>query len=175
MFEKLPGHNCNIPGGGVMLIRPGFIVQTGAVAKMGAGHTQLCGAGIHQLHKAAFAAGDRLRQRCGAVIGRGDHHAFDHVPQRHFLAFLQIYLTAAFGGGCCGGGNGVLPMELPPVDGLHHEQQCHHLGDTGWCQLLIRVFLIKNRSGGRIHQNTAWSSHLRCRKAGSCAYGQCQK
>ena len=51
VFQKLPGHEGNIMGGGPVVFGILAVVQTGAVDKMGVVHAQFFGPGVHPLHK----------------------------------------------------------------------------------------------------------------------------
>ena len=142
VFQQLPGHPGDIHGGGAVL--PGFlaVIQTGAVDEVGVFHSQLLGPPVHLLDEGLLGTGDVLSQRTGAVIGRGHRHGFEHIRHGHGLAHLQIDLTAPFGGSGLGGGDGILPSDLPGVNGLHHQQHGHHLGDTGRSQRLVGILRV---------------------------------
>ena len=70
MLEQLPRHERDVIGGGQVLRRIRLVVQTRAVDKVCVGHAKLRRALVHHLHEGALAAGDVLRQRRGAVVGR---------------------------------------------------------------------------------------------------------
>ena len=56
-----------------------------------------------------------------------------------------------------GSGDHVLPRQLPGVDGLHYQQQGHHLSDGGGFILSMSVLLIENGTRGLFHKDTGRS------------------
>ena len=52
-------------------------------------------------------------------------------------------MAAPFGGGRFRGGDGVLPADGAIVDGLHDQQQRHHLGYRGRGQFFVGIFLVE--------------------------------
>ena len=128
--------------------------QAGGITEVGIGHAQLRGPLVHSLHKGLLAAGHRLRQRHGAVVGRDNAHRLQHIADRHLLILLQPDLAAAHGAGVGRRGDHVVIVELSGVDGLHGQQQRHDLGDAGGLQL--GMFVLGEEDGARLlfHQQS---------------------
>ena len=121
--NQLPAHPGDVVGTG-QVARGG---QPGAVDKGGVIHAQLPGPLVHPLHKGVLAARDVLGQGHGAVVGGHHCHRLYHVSDGHLLVFLQPDLAAPHGNGVGGGGDHIIPAQAARVDGLHHQQQGHHL------------------------------------------------
>ena len=72
-----------------------------------------------------------------------------------------------------GDGNHIVQLEPPRVDGLYHQQQCHHLGHTGGLQLVVGVVLIEDGARLLLHQDGG--PCLGLRSAGDGGGGQDQQ
>ena len=144
-------------------MRLGFrlVIQARAVDKVGVLHAQLHGPLVHPFHKGRLAAGHGFGQGCGAVVGRGDHHGFEHLVHGHLLALFQIDLAAALGCGGSAGRHRLVPGQPPLVQRLHDQQQRHDLGDAGGPQAFVAVLFIEDLPRGRVHQNGRRRRHLR--------------
>ena len=177
VFQQLPGHDRDIVGGGPVGGRILPIIQPGAVDEVGICHIQLLRPGVHHVHKGRFAAGNMLRHGAGTVVGRGYRDGLDHVGNGHRLSYLQIDLAPALCRRCLGCGDGVLPVDLPGIDGLHDQQHGHDLGHAGGGQGFMGIGFIEHRSRGCIHQKSALPRYIqlhRLRLPGHQPYQQHQ-
>ena len=116
--------------------------QTVAVAEVGVLHAQLLGATVHLFHKGALAPCDLLRQCHSCVIPRCHRHGFQQVMDGHLLPLRQEHLAAAHGGGVGGTGDHILQVQLPLLDGLHHQQHGHDLGHRRRFPLFVLCLLV---------------------------------
>ena len=57
--------------------------------------------------------------------------------------------------------HGLVHPQGPVVDGLHHQQEGHHLGDAGRLQLVVGVLFIEHGPGLFFHQHGGPRRHLR--------------
>ena len=151
IFQQLPGHQCNVIGAGAVIGCLRAVVQAGAVDKMGVRHAQLRRPLIHLFHKSAFAPGQQLRHGAGAVVGGGHGNGFEHLTDGHLLPGFQINLAAPLGRRGLGGGDNIVVVDAPGVDGLHNQQHGHHLGDAGGGQGLVGVLFIEHCAGSYVH------------------------
>jgi len=159
--QKLARHERDVVGGREMLRRIRLVVEARAVDKVRVGHAELGRALVHELHKRALAARDMLGQRGRAVVGRGHHDRFEHVPERHLLVFLEIDLASSLGRGGRRGRHFVVPAYFTLIQRLHDEQQRHDLRDARGRQLLMVVLLIEQRPRRGVHQNSRGRRDLR--------------
>ena len=136
-----------------MLLRRLPVVEASAVDKVGVLHAQLRRPLVHPGHEGLLAAGHMLGQGAGAVVGRGDHDGLEHLPQGELLPDLEIDLAAALGRRGLRGRHHVVPADAALIQGLHHQQQRHHLGHAGRGQLFMVVFFKEHRPRGLLDQN----------------------
>ena len=171
--DQLPAHEGDVIGGSDVARRR----KARGVLKGGIVHAQLPGPLVHPLHKGLLAAGDLFPQRHGAVVG-GDHaHRLQHLVHRQLLALLQPDLTAAHGTGVGGGGDDGVVGQLSGVDGLHGQQNGHHLGDAGRLQLLMLPLAEQHRAGLLLHQQRRGGVHIQGTGGGGqqhCGTEKCQ-
>ena len=146
--------------------------QSGAVNKGSIGHAQLRRAAVHPLYEALLAAGNVLGQGHGGVVARHHRHRLEHIMDGHLLPFLQVDLRPAHGGRPGGNRDHILHLEAPVVDGLHHQQQGHDLGNAGRLQLVVGILFVKHRAGLLLHQDGGTGFHRRT--AGNGGGGQDQ-
>ena len=145
--NERPAHQGDVIGAGHMA-RGG---QAGAVEKVGVLHAQFGSPLVHQGHEGLLAARHMLGQGHGAVVGGHHRYCFDHIPDGQLFILFQPDLGPAHGDGMGGSGDHVLPRQLPGVDGLHYQQQGHHLSDGGGFILGMSVLLIENGTRGLFH------------------------
>ena len=91
MQQHFPAHHGDIPRAGKMPL----LIQTAGVGKVGGGHTQRGGAGVHRVHKSRLAACHKLRHRHGGIVGAGNADRLEHLLQGQLLPRLQPDLAAA--------------------------------------------------------------------------------
>ena len=138
-------------------------VQPAGVAEGGVFHAQLCGAGVHLLHKGRLAAAHQLCHRHCCVIGRGHTDGLEHLVQCELLPGLQPDLAAAHVVGVLADRHGGVHSQPPGVHRLKGEQQGHHLGNGGDGHSLVCIHLVKYRAAGLVneHRRAAGQSKLR--------------
>ena len=161
VLQKLTGDHGQIVRRGQVLRGVCRVVQPGAVDKMRVRQAELGGALVHPLDKGRLAAGNVLRQRRGAVIGRADDHGLEHFVHAHLFARLQIDLAASLARRGVGGDDHVVPADAAGVQRLHHQKQGHDLRHRRRAQPFVRVFLIEHRAGRRVDQNGGRRRNLR--------------
>ena len=92
--EQPPSHRCHIARGGeVARFR-----QAMGVLEGGFGHPQGFGRAVHAAGEGGFAAGDRLADGCGGIIGGADGGGADQVAELDPLARFQPELGGRLGG-----------------------------------------------------------------------------
>ena len=151
LAQQLPGHKGNVVGAGFVAFGIGAVVQPCAVDKVSVLHAQFLGPGVHPVHEGAFTAGEVLGHGAGAVVGGGHGDGFEHFADGHLLPGFQINLAAPLGRRGLGGGDNIVVVDAPGVDGLHNQQHGHHLGDAGGGQGLVGVLFIEHCAGGYVH------------------------
>ena len=119
-----------------------FGVQPAGIVEGGVHHAQLCGAGVHHLHKARLAAAHQLCHSHSGIIGRGHTNGFDHLVQRELLPRLQPDLTAAHVVGVFTYRHQRVHGNAAVVHGFKGEQQGHYLGNGCNGHLLVGVLFI---------------------------------
>ena len=122
-------------------------VQSAGIVKDRVRHAQLCGAGVHALHKGLLAAAHQLRHSHSGVVGGGHADRLDHFVQRELLAGLQPDLTAAHVVGMLAHRHRRVHGQLSVMHRFKGKQQGHHLGDGRNGHLLVGVFFIQHRAG----------------------------
>ena len=147
--NQLPAHEGDVVGGGHVA----FGGESGTVAKDGGLHAQLFGPLVHALDKGGLAAGYCLCQSHSTVVGRCHGYRLHHLADGELLPLFQPDLGAAHGAGIGGGGDHVIPAERPGIDGLHHQQQGHHLGHRGGLVDSVGILLKEHLSGAFLHEN----------------------
>ena len=117
------------------------------------GWFRLLGPLVHPGDEGPLAARQVLGQGHGAVVARDYGNAFNHLGHGHLFPLLQVDLGAAHAGGVGGDGDRVVFGQLAGVHRLHHQQKGHDLGDAGWFQLFMGVFLQEESARLLFHQN----------------------
>ena len=145
--HQFPRHQGNVIGRGQMPLG----VKAATVDELGVLHSKLLRPVVHPGYKDLLAACHGFGQRNGTVVGRGQHHAFEKLLYRHLLPFLQPHLAAAHGAGVSRCGDHIGQRQLPSIDGLGRQQQCHHLGDTGRRHGPMGILFVQHRAI-RMHQ-----------------------
>ena len=145
--------------------------QAGGVDKVGVRHAQLRRPLVHLLHKGLRAPRQMLGQGHGRVVGRDHAHRLEHILHRQLLVLLQPDLAAPHGAGVGGGGDGVVVGEASAVDGLHGQQDGHHLCDAGRLQGLVLVDRVEHLARGLLHQKAGLALHRQLRRLGPRGHG----
>ena len=153
--DQLPGHHGDVPCAGDVALRR----KARAVDEMGVLHPQLPGPVVHLLHKQLRDPRHFFRQGHGGVVAAGHAHPLQQVLHGDLLPGGQKDLAAAHGGGIVADGDHVVIGQGPPVDGLHHQQQGHDLGDAGRFQGLVLVFGVEHLSRLLLHQQRRLRLH----------------
>ena len=156
VVDELPAHQSHVVGAGDVAL----LVQTVAVFEHGVVHAQLLGLFVHLGHKGLLAAGHRLGQHHGGVVGAHNHRGLDEVVHGHGLPLLQPDIRAAHGGRVSRGSEGLVQGETAAVDGLEHQAECHHLGDGGAGAQGVGVLLKEHPAGGGLHQHGGGGGEL---------------
>ena len=126
---------------------------------MGVLHPQLPGPVVHLLHKQLRDPRRFFRQGHGGVVAAGHAHPLQQVLHGDLLPGGQKNPAAAHGGGIVADGDHVVIGQGSPVDGLHHQQQGHDLGDAGRFQGLVLVFGVEHLSRLLLHQQRRLRLH----------------
>ena len=138
-------------------------VQPAGIAEGGVLHAQLCGAGVHLLHKGGLAAAHQLCHCHRRIVGGGHTDGFEHLVQRELLPGLQPDLTAAHVVGVLADRHGSVHGQPPGVHRFKGEQQGHHLSNGSDGHGLVGIHLIKHRAAGLVdeHRRAAGQGKLR--------------
>ena len=132
---------------------------------MGVRHTQLGSAGVHHFGKGRLTAADILSHGHGSIIGAGNADGLEHIIQCHFLAGLQPYLAAAHMIGVLTDRHKIIQTDFAGLQRFKCKQQRHNLGDGGNRAAGIGVFLVQNRAGILIHQNSRRAGYVKIRRS----------
>ena len=119
-----------------------LLVQTAGVGKVGSGHTQRGGAGVHRVHKRRFAACHKLRHRHGGIVGAGNADRLEHLLQGQLLPRLQPDLAAAHMVGVFTDRDSIVKPHPARLQRFKGQQQRHDLGDRGNGAAVIGVLFI---------------------------------
>ena len=155
IHDQLPGHHGDVPGAGNVPLRR----KAGAVDEMSILHPQLPGPVVHPLHKQLRDPRRLFRQGHGGVVAAGHAHPLQQVLHRDALPLGQEDLAASHGGGIGADGDGIVIGQGPAVDGLHHQQQGHDLGDAGWLHSLVLIFGVQHLPRFLLHQQRRLRLH----------------
>ena len=172
--HQFPAHEGDIVGGGDVALRR----KAAGVFESGVLHAQLRRPLVHPLHEGLLTACQMLRQGHGTVVGGHHAHRLQHFVHRQLFPLLQPDLAAPHGTGVGGGDDGVLIAEGSAVDGLHHQQDGHDLGDAGRLQLGMLVLGVEDGAGFLFHQQRRRRCYLHgpgadAQKQDSAKRGQC--
>ena len=137
MLEKLTRHYRHIHGGGQMSIR--FIVETGAVVKVGIRHAELLCSLVYHSRKRLVAAGEIFSESCAGIVCAVNSRGLQEIVNRHLLALFEPYLRAALGRGYRRCGDHVVERYLSAVYGLGDKQESHYFGHGGGEKLFVGI------------------------------------
>ncbi len=151
------------------------VVQSRGVAEAGARHAQRRGLLGHAAGEAALAAGQRLGEDHGGVVGRLGDQRQDRVLDRNRPAALQAEPRGWHARGAPRNRQQLVLSEPPFLQGLEGEIERHHLGQRGRIVARVRVDLVQdvaragvNYDGGVAGLRRACSRRQRCHQAYEC-------
>ena len=125
-----------------------------AVEKVRVVHAELLRPLVHACNKGLLAAGKMFAERDRCVVAGNDAHGFDEVFDTHLLALFEPDLTAAHRGCVSRACDGIVIRERAGVDGLHREQQRHHLRDARALARRVLVLGVEHGAGLLFHQES---------------------
>ena len=170
VFQRRGHEQGDVVGGGVVVL----VVEAVGVGEVGALAAQLPGFPVHVGHKLLHAAVHRLGQSLGRVVGGGEEEAVEQFLHRQLFPGFQVgagLVREGFPGGQLADGDHGVLCQLARLQGLHHQQGGHHLGDAGGVGIVVGVHIVQYLAVVGVHQHRVAALELRCLQGGG---GQAQ-
>ena len=124
-------------------------------------HTKTGGPLIHLLHELPLSPGYVLCHGHRSIVAGSHYNTLDHSLNRLHLSLFQKHLGSSHRLGIGAGYHFIRHLNLPGINGIKNQNQCHNLGNAGRTALSVCILLINHLAGGCFHKHCAGGRDLR--------------